>query len=70
MNRRSFLSRLVGTIVAASLAIRLQQPEELDLTLYVQAGNRWGKTYTQLYMANMESHLNELERALLFGTQL
>lgn len=41
MNRRSFLARIVGTVVAASLAIRLQQPEQLPVKHRLSATEVW-----------------------------
>lgn len=59
MNRRSFLSRLVGCVVAASLTIRLKQPEELPI-------KRSGPIFGLLSTENLDAYWSRSVRRKVF----
>lgn len=70
MNRRSFLSRLVGAVVATAAAIRLERPKPLPLDKIMQTGNRFGKSemsaYYDEWYVNQQRHSVNQRRHIVY----
>lgn len=65
MVRRDFLKSIIAAVACAAIPIGLKKPLSLAESAYVEAPS----PYEEVMRANALTHMENLERAFLFGTE-